>query len=93
MPFDEEMRRRYAKFVAKTWADEGFRQRALADPAGALSQFGITIPPGKDVKLIEGDPEKTVPFILPTKPANLASGTNLEQAAFDGIERGPSFCL
>jgi hypothetical protein len=37
----------YARIVARTWADEGFKNRLLADPADVLSKdYGLVIPQG-----------------------------------------------
>ena len=88
MPNEEEAKRRYAKFVAKTWADEEFRQNVMSDPAAALRQFGFNIPEGKEVKIIEEDPEKIIHFVLPKKPADLLPG-DLEEIVYDIIKAPP----
>jgi Nitrile hydratase, alpha chain len=73
----------YAKFVAKVWSDESFRQRVLSDPATVLKESGFSVPEGKEVKIIEADMVKCVYFILPAKPAEPLSDINVEQAAME----------
>jgi hypothetical protein len=79
MPNEEEIKKRYAKFVAKVWGDEGFRQRLMSDPAAVLRESGFDVPEGKEVKILEVDVEKTIHFILPTKPAEPFSEIDVEQ--------------
>jgi Nitrile hydratase, alpha chain len=98
MPNQEEIKKSYAKFVAKVWSDERFRQRVLSDPATVLKESGFSVPEGKEVKIIETDMEKTVYFILPAKPVAPLSDINVEEAAIkhsfsENVKEGVPFSV
>jgi hypothetical protein len=85
MPDAQDSQLRYAKFVARVWADEDLRRRLLSDPATVLKELEFDVPAGKEVKIIEADLGKFVYVILPTKPIDLPPDVNLEQIALDII--------
>jgi hypothetical protein len=78
MPDDDENRLRYAKLVAKVWADDSLRQRLISDPATVLREFGLTVPEGKEIKIIEADYENSLYLILPSKPTDLPPDFDLD---------------
>ena len=41
---EEEQSKKMSKLVAKCWADEGFKQKVLADPAATLRAEGVELP-------------------------------------------------
>ena len=43
----------YQQLIAKCWADEAFKQRLLADPAGTLKAEGMAVPAGVRVQVVE----------------------------------------
>ena len=43
----------YQPLIAKCWADEAFKQRLLADPAGTLKAEGLEVPAGVRVQVVE----------------------------------------
>ncbi len=43
----------YQQLIAKCWADEAFKQRLLADPAGTLKAEGIAVLEGVRVQVVE----------------------------------------
>ena len=63
----KEQAKRWAKVVAKAWADEDFKQRLIADPATVLAEEGIEVPKGVDLKVVEAS-EKQSWLVLPPKP-------------------------
>lgn len=63
----EQFRKAYGKIVAKAWADEGFKQRLLADPATVLKENGIDAPEGITFKVVESTSD-LIHLILPPKP-------------------------
>ena len=83
MPNQDDVKDSYAKFVAKVWLDESFRQRVLSDPATVLRESGFSVPEGKEVKIIEVDMVNYVYFILPAKPDEPLSDIDFEQAAIE----------
>ena len=79
----------YSQLVARTWADPGFRQKLLSDPRSVLPEFGINVPAGVDIRIVENN-DKVVYFTLPPKPseeldeeqlAGVAGGGNVSVAA------------
>ena len=64
-----ELEKRYAKLVARVWADEEFRERLFSNPETVLKEAGFTVGEGRPVKVLELDVEKNFYFILPDKPS------------------------
>jgi hypothetical protein len=52
--------------VKRVLTDASYRQRAVADPAAALKEMGVTVPPGVTVKVLENTAD-TWHFPLPLK--------------------------
>ncbi len=59
--------RKVAKIIAKTWIDEGFKARLIADPVTTFKQEGFEVSPGTEVRVME-DTANVHYFVLPTKP-------------------------
>ena len=69
------------KLIAKCWADEDFKNKLLADPAGILVAEGVTIPPGLEVRIVENTPGLRY-LVLPQKPdSSELSDIQLDQIA------------
>ena len=49
----EEQGNQLSQIIAKCWADEGFKQKLLADPAATLAAEGTPLPAGLTVKAVE----------------------------------------
>ena len=49
----EEQGRKLSQLIAKCWADEGFKQKLLADPAATLKAEGVELPAGLSFKALE----------------------------------------
>jgi hypothetical protein len=84
----------WAQIVAKAWADEEFKQRLMADPAGVLQAHGITPPAGLQFQVVENTPTQ-VYLVLPSRPAEDLTEEQL-QAVAGGvhackIEIGPTW--
>jgi hypothetical protein len=57
----------WEQIVAKAWSDADFKQRLLTDPASVFADYGIEIPEGGTVKVIENtDSVKTM--VIPAPP-------------------------
>ena len=65
---DQERARQWGQVVARAWADPAFKQRLLANPADALREEGIEVPPGIELRIVE-DTEQVRHLALPPKPA------------------------
>ncbi len=62
----DEMRKKYAKIVAKAWADEDYKKNLLDNTEAVLKDEGFEISGGLKIKIIE-EPENTKIFVLPKK--------------------------
>jgi hypothetical protein len=65
----------WSQIVARAWCDEGFMKRLLSDPRDVLSEHGLEVPEGTQVKVKEGtevkvaqDADTVRHFILPVSP-------------------------
>jgi hypothetical protein len=69
------------QLLIKSWQDEGFKRRLVADPRAVLQEQGLPLPDGKAVRVVE-DTADTVHLVLPPKPAEgELSDEQLEQVA------------
>ena len=75
----QDWQRSFGQVVAHAWSDDGFKQRLMDDPATVLQEQGLTVPAGKQVRVVE-DTEETVHVVLPARPTEL-SDEQLDQAA------------
>jgi hypothetical protein len=78
---------RYARLIARAWSDPDFKRRLLDEPAGALSDFGVSIPHGIRVRVVENTSD-VVHLVLPAKPPGDLSDEQLEEAAGASGHRG-----
>lgn len=65
-PADRDLQRGLARAIARSWRDPEFAQRLEHDPAAALAELGVTLPPGTRVDVV---PEGTVSLPLPSSGA------------------------
>jgi hypothetical protein len=64
----EEQLRKINKIIAKTWQDEEFKARLVADPATSLRQEGIEIPAGVEMRVV-ADTDSVRYLRLPLRPS------------------------
>ena len=80
----EKQGKKMGQIIAKAWADEGFKQRLLKNPAAVLKDEGVDIPQGLEVRVVENT-DKVFHIVLPPKPANVElTDEQLAQAAGGG---------
>jgi hypothetical protein len=75
----EEQGKKWSQLIAKSWADEGFKQKLLADPVATLRAEGVKVPAGLSVKAMQND-DKVFYLVIPAKPTDL-SDVDVEKAA------------
>ncbi|GAB1394984.1 hypothetical protein MASR1M60_31480 [Rhodocyclaceae bacterium] len=63
--------KQYQQLIARCWADEAFKQKLLADPAGTLKHEGIEVPVGVTLRVVENT-EKDFTLVIPTRPKDLS---------------------
>ena len=64
---NDEMRKKYAKIVAKAWADEDYKKKLIASPKEILKQEGVEIPDKIKINIFENT-DNELNFVLPNKP-------------------------
>ena len=79
---EEQESGKMKEIIARTWVDEEFKARLIADPVATLTAEGATIPPGLEIKAMQNT-DRVFHLVLPTKPTHL-SDLELEQIAAGG---------
>jgi hypothetical protein len=67
----EEQGKKISQLIAKCWADEGFKQKVLADPAATLRAEGLELPADLSYVAHENT-DKVVHLVIPAKPIDLS---------------------
>ena len=90
--------RQAAHMIARAWSDEDFKKKLAEKPDEAFAEYGIAIPAGKKVRVVEDSPELTH-FILPAKPTEVAhmaldrlSTTAVDDQGYNFDNRHSGFC-
>ena len=63
-----EQRNQLAALFAACWKDEALKVRFQSDPKAVLAEYGIDVPDGIDVNVVENT-ENTVQITMPQAPA------------------------
>jgi nitrile hydratase len=67
-----EMEKGWARIVARTWDDEEFRQRLLANPRAVLREAGFDLPDDLEVEVVDRVPDEHLEGVtcvqLPGRP-------------------------
>lgn len=81
-PSKNNIREIEAKVIAKAWKDPAFKKKLLSNPKAALTEMGVALPEGVNVRCIE-DTKNSMTFVLPTTPSDSAhlSETELSKIA------------
>lgn len=88
MPEDQIKRdQQIAKIIAKTWADEDFKQRLIADPMTVLRGEDVCVPEGVTLKVVENT-ETLKHIVLPAKPTDVTGSERLDER-----QQGTVFCI
>ena len=67
-----ESKDQLAEVFAACWKDEALKARFMADPKAVLAEYGLLVPEGMDVKVVENT-DDTVHVTLPAPPAGHAN--------------------
>ena len=70
----------YLRLAAQARGDAGFKRRLLADPAAALAEQGLQLPPGVAVRVHESTPT-LIHLALPPRPTDELSDEQLDAVA------------
>lgn len=52
---DRALQRGLAKAIARSWKDESYRDRLLADARAALAELGVDVPSGTEIRVVPDD--------------------------------------
>jgi hypothetical protein len=84
----EEHDKKMSQLIAKCWADEGFKQKLLAEPAATLKEeWGLEVPIGMEVRAVENT-NKVYHLVLPPKPTT----GELSDADLEMVGGGLKYC-
>jgi len=85
----EEQGLKMGQIVAKAWVDDVFKQKLVTDPAAVLTEAGIEVPTGVEVRAVENT-DKLWHFVLPPKPdVNEMSDEQIQRLKISS----PNFCI
>jgi hypothetical protein len=76
----QDYAKQWGQLVARTWGDEAFKARLLADPGPTLAEQGMSVPPGVEVRVHESTPT-LVHLTLPPAPSEELSDEQLDAVA------------
>ena len=54
--------------VAQAWSDESLKERLISDPAAVLAEYGIDVPEGIELRVVE-DTDEVCHLVLPPSPS------------------------
>ena len=89
-----EERNQLADLFAACWKDEALKQRFMADPKAVLAEYGMDVPDGMDVNVVENT-DNTVHITMPAPPSSAMalSDDELGKAAGGCIMTNVFMCL
>ena len=62
----DETRNPWVQIVAKAWQDDEFKKRLLANPSAVLTECGLEVPGGVEIRIVE-DTDQILHLTLPAK--------------------------
>ena len=78
----------WGQIVARAWCDESVMKRLLSDPRDVLSEHGLEVPEGTEVKVEEGaevnvveDADRVRHYVLPSNPPDDLADEDLVDGA------------
>ena len=94
-----EQRNQLAELFAACWKDETLKQRFMSDPKAVLAEYGMDVPDGIDVNIVENT-DATVHITMPAPPsgvmdlsdAELSNAAGGDTVAVDPFCSGPLVC-
>jgi len=77
---------RFGEILSKCWYDPAFKKRFLSEPKKVLAEFGMEVPEGLDVKVVENT-DKVMYLTIPPAPAR-PKGGELSDNQLDAVSGG-----
>ena len=78
-----EQRNALAQLFAACWKDEALKARFLSDPKAVLTEYGIDVPDGMAVNVVENS-DNTVHITMPQAPSGTGELSDEELAGAAG---------
>ena len=78
-----EQKNKLAELFAACWKDEALKARFMADPKAVLAEYGMAVPEGMNVKVVENS-DSHVHITLPAPPDGHMSLSDDELSAAAG---------
>ena len=75
-----EQKNQLASLFAACWKDEALKARFMSDPKAVLAEYGMDVPDGMDVKVVE-NADDCVHITMPASRSGDLSDDELEKAA------------
>ena len=89
-----EQRNQLADLFAACWKDEALKQRFMADPKAVLAEYGMDVPDGMDVNVVENtDTTVHITMPAPPMPASPSGGMDLSDDELSNAAGGSTTCL
>ena len=82
-----EQKNQLASLFAACWKDEALKARLMADPKAVLAEYGMDVPDGMDVKVVE-NADNCVHITMPAPPAGHLTLSDEELSNAAGGRRG-----
>jgi hypothetical protein len=83
-----EQKNQLASLFAACWKDEALKARFMSDPKAVLSEHGMDVPDGMDVKVVE-NADNCVHITMPAPPTGSMELSDEELSHAAGGESGP----
>ena|SRR5687768_5854904 len=77
---------RFGEIISKCWGDAEFKKRFVSDPKKVLGEYGMEVPEGINVKVVENT-EDTMYLTLPPKP-DWKKASELSDNQLDAVSGG-----
>jgi hypothetical protein len=82
----------WGQIVARAWSDEDFKQRLLSDPRDVLTEYGLEMPDGAALRVVQDTPE-VHHLVLPVSPeGDLADEELVGTAVMDSFSGFCGWC-
>ena len=65
----EDYAKKYGQIVARAWSDDDYKARFLSDPATVMTEAGLPVPEGVEIRAVETTDE-VLYLTLPAKPTD-----------------------
>ena len=80
-----EERNQLAELFAACWKDDALKARFMSDPKSVLAEYGMDVPDGMDVNVVENS-DNTVHITMPMAPRRNELSDEELSAAAGGVD-------